>query len=626
MTYFLRKPRQSTQRSSSRFIHRLPLEKLEDRCLLTAGVLDSTFGIGGLVVTDLGSTSDRAFDVVIQSDGKVVTAGDTIRSGTGQDFALVRYNSNGALDTSFGANGRVTTDFKGFGDNATAIVLQADGKILAAGNAKTKLKGIIQTDVGLARYNPNGTLDASFGINGKVITTIGSSTDEVRAMALQTDGKIVVAGYTNSFAGVSNFVVARYNSTGSLDTSFGTGGVAVTDFGGVDMADSLAIQADGKIVVAGSKQLVGASVFALARYNPNGSLDSSFGSLGKVTTTIGIDDGARDVAIQADGLIVAAGFYSVPVGTGVRAEIALTRYLDTGALDPAFGLSGVVTLPVTGGLGVGDHWDPSVAIQANGKMVVAGTKAPADYPNTDFLLARVNGDGSLDTTFGTVGVVTTDFGPTFGVSSSGDVPNAVAIQSDGNIVAAGRHFNPSTSGHDIALARYQGDPPLLAAIAPSHSKAEIITTSDAQPLLSDAFARWQSAGVDTSILHDVQVQIVNLGGKTLGMVSGNTIQLDDNASGWGWFIDSTPSDDSEFLGTDNQGAMQSMDLLSVLMHEMGHLLGYDHNDEGVMAETLAAGTRSVELEQVHVAATDFTFGERLDFDNEFTFAKARRRK
>ena len=490
MTFFSRKSRSATHRSSSRLTHWVQLEKLEDRCLLTAGALDTTFGTGGLVVNDLGSTSDRAFEVVIQSDGKIITAGDTIRSGTGQDFALVRYNSNGALDTSFGANGRVTTDF-----------------------------------------------------------------------------------------------------------------------GGVDMADSLAIQADGKIVVAGSKELAGTSVFALARYNPNGSLDSSFGSQGKVTTAIGIDDGARDVAIQSDGLIVAAGFYSVAVGNGVRAEIALTRYLDTGALDPAFGLRGVVTLPVTGGLGVGDWWDPSVAIQANGKIVVAGTKAPADYPNTDFLLTRVNGDGSLDTTFGTGGVVTTDVGPTFSVTNSDDVPNAVAIQADGKIVAAGRHFNPSTSGHDISLARYLGDPPLLAATAPSHSRAEIITTSDAQPLLSEAFTLWQSAGVDTTGLSNVQVQIANLGGTTLGLASGNTIWLDDHAAGWGWFIDSTPADRGEFFRPGNQGEQNRMDLLTVVMHELGHLLGQDHHADGVMAATLVAGVRNISPVDEHAPAVDAVFSQ-----------------
>ena len=133
--------------------------------------------------------------------------------------------------------------------------------------------------------------------------------------------------------------------------------------------------------------------------------------------------------------------------------------------------------------------------------------------------------------------------------------------------------------------------------------------------------------MNTRCLAGPNIRVANLGGSLLGLASGNTITLDDNASGWGWFIDSTPSDDSEFLGADNQGAaMQSMDLLSVLMHEMGHLLGYDHEDEGVMAETLAAGTRSVELEQVHVAATDLAFGERLDFDHEFSFTKAKRRK
>ena len=590
MTFFARKTRSATHRSSSRLTHWVQLEKLEDRCLLTAGALDTTFGTGGLVVTDLGSTFEHAYDMVIQADGRIVTAGDTIRSGTGQDFALVRYNINGTLDTSFGTNGRAITDFNGAGDIALAVAQQTDGKFVAGGYTHG-VQGNL--DFALARYNANGTLDTSFGSKGKVITANSKNHDAIEAMAIQTDGKIVVAGWTQltSSAGTGNFVVARYNPNGSPDTSFGTGGKVTTDFAGSqDHAEGVAIQADGRIVVVGKAAVNGQNNFGIVRYNVNGSLDSSFGSQGKVTTSIGDGDirgWAHDVAIQPGGLIVVAGDYNYfPPGvtTFVRGGMAVARYQTNGTLDPGFGSGGVVTIAVDGK----DLSADSLAIQADGKIVLAGYD-----PYQDFGLARLSGlNGSIDITFGTAGLVTTDFGPAFGVTNSEDFAHAVGIQTDGKIVAAGSFANPGTHNVDIALARYEGDSPLLAATAPARSRAEIITTSDAQPLLSEALALWQSAGMDTSGLGNVQVQVDNLGGTTLGLASGNTIWLDDNAAGWGWFIDTTPADSGEFFRPGNQGEKNRMDLLTVVMHELGHLLGQDHDADSVMAATLVDGVRN----------------------------------
>ncbi len=591
MSIFSRKTRRDTNVNTTRPRCRLQVEALEDRCLLTAGALDPTFGTGGLVVTDLGSTFEHAYDVVIQSDGKIVTAGDTVRSGTGQDFALVRYNSNGTLDTSFGTNGRAVTDFKGYGDVALAVARQADGKFVAAGYAR--VSGVGYPDFALARYNSNGTLDTSFGSKGKVITAISQDTDIIEAMAIQADGKIVVVGWTQKTgtAGTGNFVVARYNANGSLDTAFGTGGKVVTDFAGSqDHAEGVAIQADGKIVVVGKAAVNNQNNFGIVRYNANGSLDLSFGNQGKVTTSIGDGDlrgWAYDVAIQADGRIVVAGDYTYfPPGVTsyVLRGMAVTRYESQGALDQGFGTNGVVTIAPSGK----DLSGQSLAIQANGKIVVAGWY----YGYPDFAVARLNGlDGSLDTTFGTSGLVTTDFGPTFGVTNSTDIANAVAIQADGKIVAAGSFANPSTNNVDIALARYEGDAPLQAASAAPNPSATLLTDSQVQPLLSEALARWQASGVDVSGLGQLDIRITNLGGNYLGMTDGNTIWLDDNAAGWGWFVDPTPHSDSEFTRPGNQGEQNRMDLLTALAHEIGHLLGQEHADDGVMHETLAAGVR-----------------------------------
>jgi len=214
------------------------------------------------VTTDFGG-SDYGFSVALQPDGKIVVAGYA-----GGDFALARYNSDGALDTSFGSGGKVTTDFGGsYHPDGFSVALQPDGKIVVAGYAGG--------DFALARYNSDGALDTSFGSGGKVTTDFGGS-DAGYSVALQPDGKIVVAGY----AGL-DFALARYNSDGALDTSFGTGGKVTTDFsGGRDVGYSVALQPDGKIVVAGYAGVD----FALARYNSDGALDTSFGSGGKVTT------------------------------------------------------------------------------------------------------------------------------------------------------------------------------------------------------------------------------------------------------------------------------------------------------------------------------------------------------
>lgn len=449
----------------------LGMERLEDRSVPSAGALDPTFGTGGLVVTDLGSTSDHAYDMVIQSDGKIVTAGDTVRSSTGQDFALVRYNTNGTLDTSFGINGRAVTDFKGAGDVAKTMAQQSDGKLVVAGYARGASGDL---EFALARHNANGTLDTSFGSKGKVITTISRDNDVIEAMAIQADGKIVVAGWTEKFlsGGTGNFVVARYNTNGSLDTTFGTGGKVVTDFaGGQDHAEGVAIQTNGKITVVGK---AGNSGFGLAQYNPNGSLDLSFGNQGKVTTAFGNGDNrgwAHDVVIQTDGRIVVAGDYNYfPPGitSYVLNGMAVARYDINGAPDQGFGTSGAVTIAPDGK----DLSGQSLAIQANGKILVAGWY----YGYPDFALARLSGvDGSVDTTFGTGGLVTTDFGATFGVTNSSDIANAVAIQADGKVVVAGSFANPSNNNVDIALARYLPSSPQIGSFTASPSPVAAVS-------------------------------------------------------------------------------------------------------------------------------------------------------
>jgi uncharacterized delta-60 repeat protein len=383
--------------------------------------------------TDLNEDEGRA--VAIQADGKIVAAGYAITE-TGlpgaapYDFALARYNPDGSLDPTFDGDGRVTTDFIGTEDRAFAVAIQADGKIVAAGFALTQ----DNEDFALARYNPDGSLDPTFDADGKVITDFALARDEARALAIQPDGKVVAAGF--AFIRSFDFALARYNPDGSLDPSFAFGGGITTDFGpppceepcepqeSTDSAHAVAIQGDGKIIAAGSTipRGTGSSVFALARYNTDGTLDSTFDGDGKVITDFAADwDEAFGLALQGDGKIVAAGRSYV---SGIT-DFALARYNTDGSLDSTFDGDGKVTTDFAGG------FDEAlgVAIQGDGKIVAAGFATVSG--TLDFALARYNTDGSLDTVFSGDGTVTTDF------AGSEDRATAVAIQVDGKIVAAG---------------------------------------------------------------------------------------------------------------------------------------------------------------------------------------------
>ena len=389
-----------------------------------AGSLDTTFNSTGKVLTDIDTFGDGASAVAIQSDGKIVAAGSSFTSGTlGYDFALVRYNVDGSLDNSFGTSGKVTTDFGGSLDGAYDLAIQADGKIIAAGrNYDSTGSG----GLAMARYNADGTLDTDFGTGGIVTTNLGTN-DFAIAIALQTDGKIIVG--STSYLG---FALARYTAGGTLDTTFGTGGrVTTTIYAivGYDSLSDIAIQDDGKIVAVGKANPT--YDFALVRYNTDGSLDTEFGVAGKVTTDFGGLDTGAAVAIQSDGKIVAAG-------AGGASGIALARYNDDGSLDASFGSNGKV-ITLTSGIIEGAS---AVCFQSDGKIVTAGTGLVAGSSGV-FSLARYDIDGSLDTTFDTDGKLTT---------SVGIGPNTLAydaaIQTDGKIVAAG------TASGDFALVRY----------------------------------------------------------------------------------------------------------------------------------------------------------------------------
>ncbi len=350
------------------------------------GSLDNSFGNGGIVTTHVGSASDAGYSVTLQSDGKIVVAGYTWDNSQSNqpDFALARYNTNGSLDTSFGNGGKVITNLgqdlgykvlvqpdgktilvgsigngdrvlvryntdgsidtsfgnsgKVNGTNGNTAVILSDGKIIVAGAAISDPNSYSASgpliDFALARYHSNGSLDTSFGNNGRILTPIGTSLDTANSIAIQADGKIVVAGYAWSVWNGSNqedFAIARYNSDGSLDTSFGNGGkiIAPLSISNNDRATSLTIQSNGKIVVAGYIQNGNNRDTVLLAYNPDGTLDSSFGTGGQVITPIKSNyEGSNVVATQSDGNIVVVGndngYFAVARYLGVSNETPTT--------------------------------------------------------------------------------------------------------------------------------------------------------------------------------------------------------------------------------------------------------------------------------------------------------------
>ena len=358
--------------------------------------------------------------------GKLVVAG--LSSCSGRSFALARYTAAGTLDRSFGTGGKVLT---GFGARsfaaARSLAIRPDGKIVVAGYAYASSG--LDSGFAIARYTVAGKPDRTFGRNGKVVTHFFRSRSEhssVLAVAIQADGKVVAVGYGSSpFDSRTRFALARYTLRGSLDRSFGRGGKVLTDFGARSSAsaNAVAIQPDGKIVVAGDRSEL---TFALARYNADGTLDRSFGKGGRVVTKVGDGNYASALVVQPDGKLVAAG-------AAGRTVIALVRYSPDGKLDPSFGDGGTVVTTAARGSGL--------AIQRDRKLVTAGTGSGRSGRGV-FALARFLEDGSLDESFGRGGKLLTAF-------PRKAVANAVVVRADGKIVVAG-----TVGAHDFALARY----------------------------------------------------------------------------------------------------------------------------------------------------------------------------
>ena len=407
--------------------------------LAAAGDLDGSFGAGGVQTLPFAGSYVYADELARQADGKIVALGTAHSSvGIASDFALLRLLPNGELDTTFGDEGRVTTDFGGRYDEGLALALQRDGKILAAGSSA----GFAS----IARYLPDGTLDPSFDHDGRLLLDIGA---QARDLAIQANGRIVVAlddGWT--------FSAARLRRNGSLDATFGEAGVLREDFspGSSDWVRSVALDHAGGI-------LLGGLVFpaegthddwGLARFDRHGNLDATFGDAGLTTTDFANSgpDVLHDLVVQPDGMIVATGQSSVEPGDAdQRSDVTVARYDEHGVLDPDFGDGGWVRTDL------GSFFDEgrSVALGPNGTIVVAADVYQDG--NAQAAAVRYTADGEPDVTFGGGdGIAVVD------TPSTSDQAFGVVVQPNGRIVIAGSHATVDQNGtsFEFLVARFLG--------------------------------------------------------------------------------------------------------------------------------------------------------------------------
>lgn len=394
------------------------------------GNLDTSFSGDGKATGGWAAFDDGAHAVAIQRDGKIVMAGYTEYSDGDEDFMVLRYNADGSPDSSFGFMGMVMTSFDSlYSDRANAVAIQPDGKIVAAG-----FVAIGNGDIAVARYNSNGSLDTTFDGDGKAVISIGSSEDNANALVIQPDGKIVLVGYSI----INNKVIlalARLNNNGSLDTTFDLDGKITTDIGvtsAYSYGRAVALQSNGNIVVAGFSYSTTHDI-VLAIYTAMGGLISIN------ITDVSVDEKAFSVAVRPDDKIVVGG---VTVGASGY-DLMVARYHSDGWPDSSFGVNGISSVDVCGD----SEQINAIALQPDGMILAAGECGV--YPTYDFILARFQQDGGLDSSFDGDGKTMTDF------SGNPDRGNAIALQPDGKVIVAGEVTVGSQT--DFGLARYWGN-------------------------------------------------------------------------------------------------------------------------------------------------------------------------
>ncbi|MBN2612920.1 MAG: T9SS type A sorting domain-containing protein [Bacteroidales bacterium] len=399
------------------------------------GSLDKDFNIDGRETSPITTGNDEAHDIVVQPDGKILLAGTTFMESTFNDFGMIRYNSNGTLDNSFKSTGKLIKDIGTRNDGIMAAALQPDGKIIVAGYS---LASATNNDFVIARFNGDGTIDNSFSEDGIQTTDFDAKSDWIMDLAIQKDGKIVAAGYS-LIGSTYAFSLVRYNTDGTLDNTFDSDGKVLVFIENSNHANSIAIQPDGKIVVAGySYTSETKNDFTLIRLNTNGSMDDTFGLGGKVRTPLSqLYDEINSIVIQPDGKILAVGSYS---NSSSDKDFAVARYNKNGTIDNTFGSDGIVIRS----FGTGADVATGIILQPDGKIVAGGYMNNGS--DNDFAIIRYNSNGTPDNSFGTNGSVSTAIG------TGNDIALSIGIQPDGKILMAG-YCNNGTN-NDFAVVRY----------------------------------------------------------------------------------------------------------------------------------------------------------------------------
>lgn len=416
------------------------------------GSLDMDFGVYGKAVTnflEVNSEQNYIHSIYVLPNGKIVVFG-TIGIGGGLSFtgAIVRYNANGTIDTSFGTNGKIISELFCYDRYGSKLIFQPDGKFIL-----TAVKSYINApdNIGIMRYTEDGILDPTFGTNGQIATSFGSGRSAPCSIALKPDGKFVIAGgYTATNTG--QMAVAQYNPDGTPDTSFDTDGKVITTFGpGTNgQAMQLSIAPDGKIKVAG---LVGTTVtnFALVQYNANGSLDTTFDGDGKVFSPMPQSESIftliNSIAAQPDGKYLVL---LNPNPTSPPSDFIIRRYNGDASIDTTFGNDGRVATPFDTGFNEAQ----TAAVAPNGKIVVVGKSEPANLSYINFAVARYNNDGSPDTTLDGDGKLTTAF------EKADDQAAHLLVQPDDKIITIGTSaYRQQNNAYfrSVVLSRYNSD-------------------------------------------------------------------------------------------------------------------------------------------------------------------------
>ncbi len=355
-------------------------------------------------------------------------------------LSVFTYGQDGTLDTGFDGDGIAE---EATIDEGVALAIQSDGKIVVVGSQYNS-----DTDIAVVRFNTDGSLDTGFGTNGITVINLGTSgtSDDLPVdVVLQSDGKIVIAVKKGDNSGRKIIAVVRLTTNGSLDTSFGTNGVATTSISAnEDLAEGIAIDGNGKIIVAGTTDNGSDYDIFVVRFNTDGTLDTSFDNDGKVTKDISAgSDNAKDVIIQSDNKIIVAG--SAYFSSAGKTKVVVLKYKTDGSLDNGFDSDGIVSTSVSSG----DAYSSAVTLDSDEKILVTGyCYNSSGYE--DFFVLRYKSDGSLDTGFDADGIVETDLG--------GDLEEAygITVASDGKIIVAGYTYQGS-SGDDIAVVKYNTD-------------------------------------------------------------------------------------------------------------------------------------------------------------------------